>query len=88
MASVREASGGAQPDSAEARRARRASWPIRRFELGQEPSDDLSEWTTANGRLAMVWPLTLLAWSLAGREVPDYDRRDLPGRVLRAGDER
>lgn len=37
-------------DDAEARRRARQSWPIRRFELGAEPSEDLSAETTMQER--------------------------------------
>ena len=47
------------------RAAGRAGWPVRRFELGQE-SDDLSAVSSAEERIAMMWPLALEAWSLAG----------------------
>ena len=69
-----------------ARRARaraRASWPIARYALGHEPSDDLSATTTADERLAMMWPLALDAWAAMGEPIPDYPRSEAPGRVIR-----
>ncbi len=51
------------PEQEEQRRKARASWPIRRFRLGEEPSDDLSDSTTPEERLAMMWPLTVDAYS-------------------------
>jgi hypothetical protein len=38
------------------RRAERSRWPVSSFPLGDEPSDDLSESTTATQRIAMMWP--------------------------------
>lgn len=61
----------------EARGSRR-SWPVRRLRLGQEPGDDLSGFTTAEERLAMVWELTVGAWAVAGRKIPDYPRERAP----------
>jgi hypothetical protein len=58
--------------------ADRRGWPVRVYPLGEEPSDDLSRTTSPEERLAMVWPLTLEAWSLSGREYPEYSRRDTP----------
>jgi len=58
------------------------SWPVRVHRLGAEPSDDLSRTTTAEERLAMMWPLTLEAWALTGRGVPDYPRRETPVRIV------
>ena len=69
---------------ADRRRARR-NWPIRRYDLGHEPSDDLSAHTSAAERLAMVWPLTLVSWALAGRQIPDYERENTPGTLLCSG---
>lgn len=67
------------------RAAARASWPIRKFTLGSEPSDDLSEVTTPEERVAMEWELSRRAWLLSGRPIPDYDRASTPGRVIRRG---
>jgi hypothetical protein len=53
------------------------------YRLGLEPSDDLSATTTVQERLAMMWPLALEAWTLAGRPLPDYTRSETPVKVLR-----
>jgi hypothetical protein len=76
------------PDSGkspEQRRAERATWPITRHRLGQEPSEDLSAVTTPAERVAMMWTLAVSAWRIAGRPLPTYDRRALPARLFRAG---
>jgi len=70
------------------RRAARASWPVARFRLGDEPSDDLSETTTAAERIAMMWPLAQSAWRVADRPLPTYTRQDMPSVIYRAGDVR
>jgi hypothetical protein len=72
----------------QARAAARSSWPIRRFRLGEEPSDDLSATTTAQQRLEMMWPLAVEAWSLTGRPIPDYSRDQTPYRLFRPGEPR
>ena len=59
----------------------RSRWPVRKFALGSEPGDDISADTTAEERLAMVWPLTLEAWRLAGLPLPTYARHETPVRV-------
>ena len=64
------------------RRAARASWPVRKFRLGEEPVDDFSACTVAE-RLAMTWRMTCDAWASAGRPLPSYTRQDMPVRVLR-----
>ena len=56
----------------------RRGWPIRVYRLGAETSDDLSGSTTAEQRLAMMWPLTVEAWSLSGRDLPQYVRYETP----------
>ena len=63
--------------------AARRSWPIRKHRLGEEPSDDLSDSTTAEERLQMMWQLAVDAWSLADRPIPDYNRSEAPVRKLR-----
>jgi hypothetical protein len=73
------------PSAATERRAARARWPIARFALGDEPSDDLSRVTTPTERVAMMWQLAESAWKLAGRPWPAYDRESIPARVFRAG---
>ncbi len=67
------------------RRAARASWPITRFRLGEEPSEDLSEVTTPAERIAMMWALAESAWKVAGRPLPAYDRSAIPARLFRPG---
>jgi hypothetical protein len=66
------------------RKLARRSWPVRRFELGSEPDENLSASTTAEERLAMMWELSRQAWALSGRPSPAYDRSEAPGRVVRA----
>jgi hypothetical protein len=72
-------------DPLEERRSQRASWPVARYRLGEEPSDDLSAVTTPVERIAMMWTLAVTAWRMAGRPLPTYDRRNLPGKLFRAG---
>ncbi len=72
---------------AEARAKARAKWPVRRHALGEEPPDDLRDSTTAEERLAMVWQLTVEAWSLTGRPLPDLPRSEWPVRIRRLGDD-
>ena len=60
------------------RRAGRAAWPVRVYRLGGAPGDDLSRETTPAQRLAMMWPLAIEAWALAGRALPTYGRHELP----------
>jgi hypothetical protein len=66
----------------------RADWPIRRYRLGDEPLDDVSDVTTAAERLASMWRLAQEGWRLAGRELPVYDRASTPTRLYRPGEPR
>ena len=61
-----------------ARAEDRRDWPCHSYPLGQEPGDDLSATTTVEERLAMMWPLAVDAWSLAGLPLPNYSRNDMP----------
>jgi len=65
------------------RAARRRAWPVRKYRLGFEPSDNLSDSTTPVERLEMMWPLALEAWSLTGAPLPDYPRSQAPIRWFR-----
>lgn len=77
--------GDRQQDSRESRAAARSDWPVRKMRLRDEPGDDLSAKTTAEERLAMMWPLAVEAWSLTGRPMPNYERQDAPIRRLTRG---
>ena len=67
-----------------AERARhRQLWPIRVFKLGEEPLDDLSATTTVAERLAMMWPLAVEAWRVAGLPIPEYSRSEAPTKLIR-----
>jgi hypothetical protein len=69
------------PSTVEERARGRHNWPIRRFTLATLPDDDLSTTTTPEQRLAMMWPLAVDAWLMAGRKIPTYSRSDAPGRL-------
>lgn len=58
---------------------------MRKLRLGDEPGDDLSASTTAEERIAMMWPLAVEAWSLTGRPMPEYERRNAPVKWLPPG---
>jgi hypothetical protein len=51
------------------------------FPLKDAPGPDLSSVTTPEERLAMVWQLTLEAWSLDGEAVSGWNRSEGPIRV-------
>ena len=51
---------------------------MRVYRLGAEPDDDLCSTTSAEERLAMMWPLALEAWDFSGRPLPHYSRREAP----------
>ena len=58
---------------------------MRKLRLSDESGDDLSATTTAEERLAMMWPLAVEAWSLTGRPMPEYERQNAPVRWLPLG---
>jgi hypothetical protein len=63
------------------RAATRRTWPVRLVALGSAPRDRLDGSTTPEERLAMVWTLTLEAWALSGRPMPEYPRAASPVRL-------
>lgn len=73
-----------EDDAQRARARARATWPMRKFALGQEPPDDLSALSMGE-RIAMVARLTADAWSFMGAELPSYSRAEMPGKVIRRG---
>ena len=56
---------------------------VRKYRLGEEPSDDISDSTTVDERFAMVWVLSERMWSWAGRPFPTYERAQMPVRLVR-----
>ena len=60
---------------------RRDRWPVQVREMSRVVEDDLSASTTAEERLAMMWPLAREAWTLAGLDIPDYSRDQAPVHV-------
>jgi len=63
----------------------RSTWPIRLRPLSNDVEDDLSASTTAEERLAMMWPLSRDAWLLSGQAVPTYERHQAPVRLSKLG---
>lgn len=68
----------------EARAKARATWPVERHALTDSSSELLRD-LPPSARVAMVWSLTLDAWAISGRSLPDYARADAPGRIARGG---
>ena len=71
----------------EARRRARQEWPIAVVKL-EQTDDDLSEVTTLSARIASMWPLAVEAYTLAGRAIPTYERRNAPSKVFQPGEAR
>lgn len=73
-------------DDDRARRARaRAGWAGQLRRLEDVPDEELVKGTPGE-LIGLVRELTLAAWAMRGEPIPDYDRRDAPGRVLRRSD--
>jgi hypothetical protein len=65
------------------RRARqRRNWPVLLTGLHDQAGADLSASTTLAERLAMMRPLALAAWKVAGLPLPRYSRRRIPVRIF------
>lgn len=56
---------------------------VRIYKLGEEPGDDISDITTPDQRLKMVWELTERMWKLQGSPPCPYTRATMPVRVVR-----
>jgi hypothetical protein len=73
-------------DSERAERAKgRGNWAIRRTVLGA-PEISLLGITTPAERIAMMWPLAVEAYRVAGRSIPAFEWSKAPSRVVRPGD--
>lgn len=59
----------------------RETMPVRVYQLGNEPGNDLSGQTTAAERLRMVAELSERFWALTGSPIPSYSRAEMPGTV-------
>jgi hypothetical protein len=70
-------------DPVTARARARCSWPGRITDLAHAEPAVAGAAIGGRERVAMVWRITLDAWALAGLPMPQYDRADMPGRVLR-----
>ena len=57
-----------------------------RVELHTLESSPPATATTAEERVAMVWPITCDVWAMSGREMPAYERKEMPVRVLNLKD--
>ncbi len=69
------------------RRAReRARWPGGLSSLDRQGETGPVDASPAT-RLSLVTELTLSAWALSGRPLPDYDRAHMPGRLIRADED-
>ena len=67
----------------EERRAARAKWPVRVFNLGEEPEVDWLSITTAEQRLQLVWELSARMAEFTRDALPSYSRSTIPVRVVR-----
>jgi hypothetical protein len=73
-------------DEREQRARARAEWPGVLTTLEQQTDAAIVRHGTPGERVAMVWRITLDAWAMSGRELPEYERADMPGRLIRTGD--
>ena len=68
-------------DDAKARaERRRRTWKGRLTKLENQRGDPAT--TTVEQRLACMWELAQTGWLLARRELPEYERCEMPGRVI------
>ena len=65
--------------------AERSSWPVKKYRLGAEPSEDLGATTTVKERLAMVEALSAEAFALSGHKEGKTPRSEWPIAIRRLG---
>lgn len=61
----------------------RAAWPSRMIPLAAEREGCVGG--TVSERVAMVWQITLDAWTSTGNAMPSYTRSQMPGMLRRLG---
>ena len=66
----------------EERKHQRASWPVRRFRLGEEPVVDSYVSLTPEERVTVAWELSRRACHIARMPTAEYTRATMPG-ILR-----
>jgi hypothetical protein len=74
-------------DDREQRARARSRWPGELTTLEGQSDAALVLHGTPGERVAMVWRITLDAWAMSGRPMPEYERANMPGRLIRAGDD-
>lgn len=70
-------------DDSKRRAAARAHWPGAKARLGSEDESAAPHGATPSECVAMVWQLTLDAWAMSGRTIPQYSRAEMPGSIVR-----
>ena len=65
--------------NSDARRSARNDWPVVVTRLGDEAAMP----TAWEDRLAMMWELVVQSWGIAGKQMPHYERANMPVRVIR-----
>jgi hypothetical protein len=70
---------------ARARAQARADWPGALTTLEAQSDAIIVRHGTPAERVAMVWQITLDVWASSGRELPEYSRATMPGRIIRSG---
>ncbi|MGQ0643729.1 MAG: hypothetical protein ACT4P6_23520 [Gemmatimonadaceae bacterium] len=63
----------------------RRNIPVRKLWLGDE--DELSDYydKTPSERLAMIWPITVAAWAMAGHDISELRLSRSAVRIIRGG---
>lgn len=64
------------------RRDARRNWPVSAVSPSFNDDVALARSTSSEERLAMMWTISLDAWTMTGEEYPHYERHNMPGRLL------
>jgi hypothetical protein len=63
----------------------RSDWPVRKSTLAEQGFEDDLAHLTMGERMALMWPLTVQAWALAGEPVVEQEFQRHVIRVERRG---
>lgn len=68
--------------AADKRKDARKNWPVNAVSSTLDDEISLARATTSAERLAMMWQISHDAWVLTGKGFPDYQRHNMPGKLV------
>lgn len=64
------------------RKEARKNWPVNAVSATSEDVVTFAKTTSSSERLAMMWQLSRDAWVMTGNKLPEYQRTNMPGKLV------